>query len=288
MRPCEFRFELAETLGDALAVLSGTDDAVALAGGQSLVPLLRFRMSRPTVVVDITRLPGLDRIVVTDAGLEVGANVTTAEVAASSTIRELCPLWSEAAGAIGDPLVRNVGTVGGNLAHAFPLNDLPAALVAAGGRVAVDGKSGQRIIHAGDFFEGPLVTSLRPGELITKVVLSHPSAGAYEKLKRSAVDYGVAGVAVHLRIGADGEVAAAGIAVTGAQTPGLAASEAADLLTGRRLDDDLIRRAAAATSAACTWSDDGTVAPGYRSALVGTLTMCALTRAIGHERSAGP
>ena len=171
---------------------------MALAGGQSLIPMMRFRLLRPTVVVDIGRIHGLDSIESSGDGIEIGALATTNRVAQSATVRSLSPLWAETASVIADPLVRNLGTVGGNLAHADPLNDLPAALVAARGRVFVEGVDGRRVIGSDDLFTGPFETSLHRGELITGVRLPGGTGGAYEKMKRAAADYGVAGVAVQM------------------------------------------------------------------------------------------
>ena len=285
MRPPDFAFRTSPTLADAVAVLAGDSDSMALAGGQSLIPMLRFRLIRPSVVVDIGRIEGLDSIESSGDILEIGALVTTNRVAQSSKVRSLSPLWADAASVIADPLVRNLGTVGGNLAHADPLNDLPAALMAARGRVVVEGANGRRVIESDDLFAGPFETCLRRGELITGIRLPGGSAGAYEKMKRAAADYGVAGVAVQITRNGSGRIAGAGIAVTGGEEVATRAPEAETLLVGSGADSSTIARAASATAAATRMPGDERGSPRYKSELVKVLAGRAIRRAM--ERGAG-
>jgi carbon-monoxide dehydrogenase medium subunit len=285
MRPPDFAFRTSPTLQDAVAVLAGDSDSMALAGGQSLIPMLRFRLIRPSVVVDIGRIEGLDSIESSGDILEIGALVTTNRVAQGSRVRSLSPLWADAASVIADPLVRNLGTVGGNLAHADPLNDLPAALVAARGQVVVEGANGTRVIESDDLFAGPFETSLQRGELITAIRLPESSAGAYEKMKRAAADYGVAGVAVQITGNGSGRIAGAGIAVTGCEDVATRAPEAETLLVGSDADPLTIARAASATAAAVRMPGDERGSPRYKSELVKVLARRAIRRAI--ERGAG-
>lgn len=285
MRPPDFAFRTSPTLEDAVAVLAGENGSMALAGGQSLIPMLRFRLLRPSVVVDIGRIPGLDSIGSSGDDLEIGALVTTGRVAQSSMVRSVSPLWADAASVIADPLVRNLGTVGGNLAHADPLNDLPAALVAARGRVVVKGASGTRVIESDDLFAGPFETSLRRSELITGIQLPGSPAGAYEKMKRAAADYGVAGVAVQITRSGSGRIAGAGIAVTGGEDVATRAAEAEALLVGTDADPSTIDRSAAATAAAASMPGDERGSPRYKSELVKVLAGRAIRRAM--ERGAG-
>ena len=285
MRPPDFAFRTSPTLDDAVAVLAGENGSMALAGGQSLIPMLRFRLLRPSVVVDIGRIEGLDSIESSEDVLEIGALVTTSRVAQSSKVRSVSPLWADAASVIADPLVRNLGTVGGNLAHADPLNDLPAALVAARGRVVVEGANGTRVIESDDLFAGPFETSLRRGELITGIRLPGGSAGAYEKMKRAAADYGVAGVAVQITRNESGRIAGAGIAVTGGEDVATRAPEAEALLVGSDADPSTIARAASATAAAAGMPGDERGSPRYKSELVKVLAGRAIRRAM--ERGAG-
>lgn len=280
MRPADFEFRACSTLGESVAALSSDRDAVALAGGQSLIPMMRFRMVRPSIVIDIGKIEGLDSIDSSGDSLEVGALVTTGRLAGSTTVRALSPLWAETASAIADPLVRNLGTVGGNLAHADPLNDLPAALVASRGHVVAEGPDGTRTISADDLFAGPFETSLGRGELITGIRLPGGSAGAYEKMKRAAADYGVAGVAVQLSTDGDGRITEAGVAVTGGMEVAGRAGEAEDLLVGTRAAPPDTARAAAATAAAAGMAGDDRGSARYKRALVRVLARRAIERAL--------
>lgn len=279
MRPPDFEFRSVGTVDEAIAALSGEDGATALAGGQSLIPMMRFRLVRPSVVVDIGRIEGIGSIGSSDGLLEVGALVTTARLARSATVRSLSPLWAETASAIADPLVRNLGTAGGNLAHADPLNDLPAALVAARGHVNVVGPSGTRTIGSDDLFVGPFETSLRRGELITGVRLPRGSGGAYEKLKRAAADYGVAAVAVQLAMDDGGRITQAGIAVTGGALVAARAAEAEDLLVGADPRPSTIARAASAAAASALMVTDDRGSARYKRELVKALAGRAIERA---------
>ena len=279
MRPADFEFRTCSTLGDAFAVLNSDSDAMALAGGQSLIPMMRFRLLRPSVVADIGRIEGLDSVDSSRDFLEIGALVTTNRLAQSATVRSSCPLWAETASVIADPLVRNLGTVGGNLAHADPLNDLPAALVAARGRVIAEGENGTRVIESDDLFVGPFETSLRRGELITTIQLPRGSGGAYEKMKRAAADYGVAAVAVQLTMDDGGRIAQAGIAVTGGTDVASRATEAEALLVGSGAGASAIARAAAATAAGAGMVGDDRGSARYKRALVKVLAGRAIERA---------
>lgn len=279
MRPADFEFRTCSTLGEAIAALNGDRDATALAGGQSLIPMMRFRMVRPSSVVDIGRIEGLDSIDSSGDLLEIGALVTTSRLAQSTTVRAFSPLWAEAASVIADPLVRNLGTAGGNLAHADPLNDLPAALVAARGRVVAEGPDGTRTIDGDDLFVGPFETSLRRGELITGIRLPRGSGGAYEKMKRAAADYGVAAVAVQLTVDDEDGITRAGIAVTGGTEVAARASEAESLLVGTRAGPSDAARAAASTAASAGMVGDDRGSSRYKRELVKVLARRAIERA---------
>lgn len=279
MRPPDFELRSAGTVEEAISALSDEDGTTVLAGGQSLIPMMRFRLIRPSVVVDIGRIESIGSIGSSDGLLEVGALVTTARLARSATVRSLSPLWAETAAAIADPLVRNLGTVGGNLAHADPLNDLPAALVAARGHVIVAGPGGTRTIGSDDLFVGPFETSLRRGELITGVRLPSGSGGAYEKMKRAAADYGVAAVAVQLAMDDGGRITQAGIAVTGGALVAARAAEAEDLLVGSDPQPSTIAGAASATAASALMVTDDRGSARYKRELVKALAGRAIERA---------
>ena len=279
MRPPDFEFRSCSTVEEAISALTGEHNCVALAGGQSLIPMMRFRLIRPSTVVDISRIEGLDSIDSSAGLLRAGALVTTSRLARSAAVRSLSPLWAEAASVVADPLVRNLGTVGGNLAHADPLNDLPAALVAARGRVVAEGPDGTRTIGCDDLFAGPFETSLERGELITSIELPSGSGGAYEKMKRATADYGVAAVAVQLAMDREGRITQAGIAMTGGTDVAPRAAEAESLLVGSGADSSAIARAAEATAESAGMVGDDRGSARYKRELVKVLAGRAIERA---------
>lgn len=280
MRAPDFAYEQPEDLQRALASLARGDSVVALAGGQSLIPLLRFRLAHPDRVVDIGRLPGLGEVEVDAESIRLGALVTAGDVAASAAIADASPLWSEAAAVIADPLVRNMGTVGGNLAHADTANDLPAALVASRATVEVQGPEGTRSIEADDLFVAPFTTSLRGGELITEIVVPASPTGAYEKLKRAAVDYGIVAVAVHLDVDRDVSIVGAGIALSGASSVAQRMTRAEGALLGTDGDEVGIEVASNLVGDDAEVIDDERGTARYKRAVLRALSARALRRAL--------
>ena len=275
-RPDDFDYFRAGTIGEAVQALAASETATALAGGQSLIPLLRLRLARPTLVVDIGHISGLAGIGRSNGDTDIGALTT---VAALDHVEQR-GLLEDVAGVIGDPLVRNFGTVGGNLAHADPQNDLPAAFVAAGGRVTVRGLDGERTIAAEDLFVDAFTTSLRAGELITAIHFPAAEGGAYEKLKPAAVGVGVIAVAAQLTFGDDGAVRSAGVAVTGCTTVAPRSAGAEQTLVGTGADIESVRRAAAVAAEEAPVAGDERGSERYKRALVAALTERALRRAI--------
>jgi carbon-monoxide dehydrogenase medium subunit len=255
-----FDYVRPASVDEAVALLAADAEALALAGGQSLVPLLRLRLARPTRLVDLSGLAEL-------RGGD-GALVTVAELRDGPL-----PILRDAAAVIADPLVRALGTVGGNLAHGDPRNDLPAVLAATRGHVVVAGPAGERTLTAAELWHGPFQTALAPGELVVRAVFPGSSAGAYEKLKRTAGDYGLAGVAVQLEL-RDDSVAAAGVAVTGMAT----IAERLPTVEQALVDGGGVEAAARLAGETCTPSGDG---GRYVRALVAALARRALARALG-------
>jgi carbon-monoxide dehydrogenase medium subunit len=223
MYPATFDYHRAASLGEALDLLAAHPEAKALAGGHSLIPLLKLRLAQPAALVDIGRLGELSGVRRTDAGtVRVGALTRHAEIAASEVLHADCPLLAEAAGKIGDPQVRSRGTIGGNIAHADPASDLPGVLVALGATVHLVAAAGERRVAAKDFFVDLLSTDLRPGELIAAVEVPSlpPGTGScYLKVEHPASGYAVCGAAAWLGF-ADGAVSGGGLAFNGvAPTP---------------------------------------------------------------------
>ena len=236
MYPAPFDYVRATSLDDALRLLGESDDAKLLAGGHSLLPMMKLRLAQPGKLVDIGRLP-LRGVALAGDAVRIGALTTHAEIASSPVVRQHCPMIGEAAAMIGDPQVRNRGTIGGNIAHADPGSDLPAALVASGATVRLRGKQGERTVAAKSFFLDLLTTDLRPGELITAVDVPKTAPGtgsAYLKFEHPASGYAVVGAAAWVRM-SGGKCAAAGLAFNGVTAVPLTSDAAVAQLVGSDL-----------------------------------------------------
>lgn len=280
MVPADTSYHRAESWAHAATLLREQPGSMILAGGQSLIPLMKLRLARPSALIDITRIPGLDDISVHDGMLRIGAGVTVAQLLSSPMVERASGLLAETAAVIADPLVRNLGTVGGNIAHADPLNDLPAALVACRGRVITFGPEGERTLEADALFVGPFATAVGEYELITRIEIPTSRHGAYEKFKRAAVDYGVVAVAVHLELDT-GRIQAVGIAATGAQSVAARAATAENILLGASATQTDIDQAARSMTADIEVVDDERGSVRYKAALIEVLAQRALKRAIG-------
>jgi carbon-monoxide dehydrogenase medium subunit len=288
--PAPFDYVAAGSVAEAVALLSQHgDDAKILAGGQSLIPLLRFRLAGPSILIDINRIAALDYIQETDGVLRIGALAREAELDDSSLIRDRYPILFDTSTGVADPVVRNWATVGGNIAHADPANDHPATMVALGAQVVAVGPAGERVISIDDFFgAAPFETTLHSNELLTEIRVPAPtgrSGGAYFKLERKVGDYAIAGVAAYITLDDSGQVSYAGIGLTNVgQTP-IKARDAAQSLLGKPLDDASIHHAADLAAAAAQPESDTRGPAAYKRAMVRTLTVRALRKA--HTRATG-
>jgi carbon-monoxide dehydrogenase medium subunit len=198
-RPAEFEYKRPASLDEAIGLLAGNGETRALAGGHSLLPMMKLRLAEPATLVDIARLPGLDGISEDGDELQIGALATHASVAASELVREKCRVLATTAEGIGDRQVRNRGTIGGSLAHADPGADYPTVVTALGATVVVRGAGGELEVLGDDFFTGVFTTALQQGELVTAVRVRGVESAAYVKHRHPASGYAVAGVAVVLR-----------------------------------------------------------------------------------------
>jgi aerobic carbon-monoxide dehydrogenase medium subunit len=242
MIPVAFDYRRPTSVEEAVQILSEhAGEARALAGGHSLIPLMKLRLSAPGVLVDIGRL-GLSGI--EDGNpIRVGATTTHAELAASAALASNAPVLSEAAAQIGDPQVRHRGTIGGSLAHADPAGDLPAAVVALDAEIVITGTSGERAVRAGDFFQDLFTVDLAEDELITAVRFAPAPASAYAKLPQRASHYALVGIAAALDV-SGGTCQSARIAVTGIGSHSQRVPAVEEALAGRSLDDGTIAEAA--------------------------------------------
>jgi carbon-monoxide dehydrogenase medium subunit len=247
-RPAEFDYHRPATLEEALGLLASGEDARPLAGGHSLLPLMKLRLVEPAALVDIGRISGLDGIAEDGDGIRIGALATHASVAASAVVRARCGVLATTAEGIGDRQVRQRGTIGGSLAHADPAADYPTVVKALAATIVATGPNGEREIAADDFFTGVFTTSLQPGELITSVrvpAVSPGSGAAYEKHRHPASGYAVAAVAAVIRV-ENGKCADARVVVGGVTGMPEHASEAAKAIIGMSPVDEAAIPAVAA------------------------------------------
>jgi carbon-monoxide dehydrogenase medium subunit len=290
--PGSFDYLAVHSINEAVALLDQHgEDAKVLAGGQSLIPLLRFRLAGPSILIDINRIDGLEYLRETNGTLHIGALTRESELDNSSLIRERYPILFETSTVVADPVVRNWATVGGNIAHADPANDHPATMIAMGARVVAVGPGGERVIPIEEFFtDAPFETTLHPNEILTEIRVPAPvyrSGGAYIKLERKVGDYAIAGVAAYITLDEIGNVNYAGIGLTNVgQTP-IKASNAEHALLGKPLNDASIHQAADLAAAASQPINDTRGSVEYKRDMVHTLTVRvlrkALTRATGGE-----
>ena len=247
MYPASFDYFAPTTLDEALGLLEQYgDEAKVLAGGQSLIPLMKLRFASPRAVVDINRVSDLDRLEEQGGSLHVGALVRHKACERSELLRGRYGALGDAAPMISDPIVRNLGTVGGSLAHADPQGDWGSVMLALRAEILARGPGGTRTIPIDEFFQGPFTTALEPTEILTGVRVPDVgvrAGGTYLKLERKVGDFATAGVAVHVSF-SNGSVERAGIALTGVGPRNMRADAAEQALAGRPLDDEAIAEAA--------------------------------------------
>jgi len=243
--PTSFDYARATSLDDAIAKLGASGGSAKLvAGGHSLIPLMKLRLSEPTTLIDIARIPGLAGIKEKDGKIEIGAATTHYAVASSALLRDKCAALAETAETIGDPQVRNRGTLGGSLAHADPAADYPAVLLALDAEIHIKGKGGWRAVKASDFFQGLFTVNLQPDEIIAGVHVKPQKAAAYAKLHQRASHFAIVGVAAALEV-SGGNISAARVGLTGASTHAMRLSNVEAALAGKPLSDATIAAAAA-------------------------------------------
>jgi aerobic carbon-monoxide dehydrogenase medium subunit len=281
MYPSRFRYEAPHSLDEALSLLhDGGDDAKILAGGQSLVPLMKLRFASPTLLVDINNVPGLAyHRADPDGTLRVGALCRHADLERSPLLHTTQPTMAAAAPLIADPIVRNRGTLVGSLCHADPQGDWASVVLSLGGSVVAQGPGGRRSIPMADFVVGPFQNVLRPDEIAVEAVIPPARgarAGGYLKLERRVGDFATVGVAVAVET-SGGTVTSAGIALTGVGGSTIAATEAAAALTGKPLTPESIGQAAELAAAAARPRSDHRGSAEYKRHMVRTFVERILT-----------
>lgn len=280
MIPGPFDYHAPASLGEALSLLGQYgDDAKVLAGGQSLIPAMKLRLAQPAHLVDISHLADLAGLTSNDGGLRIGALTRESALERSADIRERFPLLHDAAGVIADPLVRNLATVGGNIAHADPANDHPAVMLAYRSEVEATGPNGSRTIPIDDFFYGAFETALAPDEILTAIHIPAPaerSGGAYVKFERKVGDYAIAAAAVQLALAPDGTIAAAGLALTNAGYTPVRSLRAEEALSGQPVTEETFQRAADLAAEDADPAPDLRGSAAYKRAMARTMTLRAL------------
>jgi len=284
MIPASFDYHAPATLAEALALLERHgEDAKVLAGGQSLLPLLKLRLGQVAHLVDIGRVPGLEYIREEGGFLKIGAATRESALERSELVRSKYPILLDTAAVIADPLVRNRATVGGNLTHGDPANDHPATMLALGASVVARGPKGERTIPIESFFTGLFTTALAPNEVLTEIRVPIPpprSGGAYVKLERKVGDFATAAAAVQVTLGAKGEVERAGVGLTNAGPKPIKAIQAEQYLRGRQPDETTITEAARLAAGAALPSADRRGSVEYKREMARVLTARALHTAI--------
>lgn len=288
MIPASFDYVAPRNLDEGIRFLEEHgDDAKVLAGGHSLIPLMRLRLATPKYLLDINRVPGLEYIRESDYHLHIGALTRYADVEDSLLIQSRYSALSDAAGHIADPLVRNMGTVGGNICHSDPANDLPATMLALKATMVAVGPGGERVISAEEFFVDTFETALKPTEILREVHIPRTRVGtgsAYMKLESRAGDLAVVGVAVRLTLDAQGTCESVGLGLTAVGTKVIQPKAAEAALTGKKLSDDEIRQSASLAAQEAQPTSDLRGTAEYKREMVRTLAARALRRAVERAR----
>ena len=284
MYTAPFEYHRAGSVDEAVALLGQYgDDAKLLAGGHSLIPLLKLRFARPAHLIDVRRIPGLSGIREEENAIVIGAGTTHRQIATSSVLWSTLPAVAEAAAIIGDPLVRNMGTIGGSLAHADPGADLPAVMLAVEGELVLAGPTGRRSVKADEFFVGLLTTAMQPNEVLTEVRIPVPAArtgGAYEKFPHPASRYAVVGAAAVVRLGDASVASHVRVAVTGLGTHAFRAVAVEQAIKGRAPSESILSTAAARAVEGVELRADSTFDADYRRELAVVYVKRALVRAL--------
>ena len=287
MYPAAFDYRAPTTLAEALSVLKQQgEDAKVMAGGQSLIPLLKLRFARPAMIVDIGRLPAMNIIKRQNGHVAIGALVRHVDVERSKELAGWVPIMAEAAHWIADPLVRNRGTVVGSVCHADPAGDWGSVMLALGADLVARSTTGERVLRASDFFRGPFRTALKPDEVVTELRIPVPqgaAGGAYLKLERKVGDFATVAVAVHVEL--DGKkIARAGIGLTAVGENNIKATEAERALVGKEPTDESIKEVARLAAEAAQPKDDVRGTAAYKKDVVRVFVQRGLRTALDRAR----
>lgn len=284
MIPAAFDYVAPTSVSGAIALLQQHGaDAKLLAGGHSLIPLMKLRLAQPPTIIDISRIPGLAYIREEGGFLRLGALTTETDLEESQLIHTQYPILYDTSRVIADPLVRNKATVGGNIAHADPANDHPATMLALRAQVVATGPGGERVIPIDSFFSGLFETALHKNEILTEIRIPIPgprSSGVYLKVERKVGDYAIAAVAIQATLDAQGRFAQVGIGLTNAGVTAIRALAAEDYLVGKTPDEATLKQAGHLAAGAAEPSSDRRGPAEYKTALFKTLTVRGLKKVV--------
>ena len=284
MIPAVFDYQAPTTIDEALSLLAANpDEAKILAGGHSLIPAMKLRLAQPGMLVDIGRIKDLAYIREEGDQIAIGAMTTHYQIESSALLQKICPLLPDCASHIGDVQVRNKGTIGGSVAHSDPAGDWPAAIIALNAQMVLVGANGERTIKADEFFVDLLTTALTPGEILREIRVPKPSgrfAHAYQKVRHPASGFAVVGIAVAIRLAADGSCETAGIGVTGVASKAYRATVVEAALKGQKLNAETIAQAAAHASDGVDANSDLYASEDYRRHLAQVYTSRALQQSL--------
>ena len=284
MIPANFDYIAAKSLDEALSLLAKhKDDAKILAGGHSLLPAMKLRLSQPKVLIDIGRIKDLSYIREAGGQIQIGATTTHFQIETSDLLRHACPLLPETATHLGDMQVRNKGTIGGSLAHSDPAADWPAAVIAVGAEIVAAGPKGERTIKIDDFFTELFTTALKPGEVLKEIRFAAPKGRvgqSYVKFRHPASGFAVVGIAVNLGLDGSGKCQSAGVGVTGVAPKAYRASGVENALKGKTLDAKTLAAAAAHAADGVDLNSDLFATGEYRKHLAEVYTRRALEQAV--------
>lgn len=288
MAAAKFDYHAPSSVEEALNLLSGNDDAKILAGGHSLIPMMKTGLAAPETLIDLGRVGGLSYVNESDGSLSIGAMTTYQELATSDAVASNAAVLGEAAASVADPQVRNMGTIGGSLAHADPAGDLPAVAVALNAELVATSGSGERTISADDFFIDLFTTALEPDEILTEIripALGSNTGAAYAKMANKASHYAIVGVAAVVSVDGSGNCTSARIGVTGAGASASRAEESESRLVGSSLDDAAIFSAAGHAADGIELNEDIHASAEYREHLTKVFALRAIRSAVERASS---
>lgn len=283
MIPGSFDYFAPRSIAEAIEILSAhKDDVKVLSGGQSLLPLMKMRLSKPAYIVDIGKIPGLDTISEEGNSLVVGALVTHAQMEYSDLLQKRCPLLPQTAATIADIQIRNRGTIGGSVAHADPAGDMPAAIMALDAEIKVVGPNGERWIKADDFFLGLLMSVLEPDEIVSavRVPVTDNDKTAYLKAAPRSSGFAVVGVAVRITMDSAASCTRAALGITGITDKAYRPNRSEEILSGRKLDSETIAQAAAESTRNIDVIEDINGSSEYRTHLTHVYVQRAIEAAL--------